>query len=179
MKPYFVIFCFISMILVAGCGSAEATEPTPPTVHYGEDICVACGMIISDARFAAAYVTADGTGHKFDEIGGMLTTYLAQPDEVAALFVHDYEDQSWLRAEAATYVFSQDLITPMAFGLVALASPDRAAALAQEVGGEVLSFEEALAIYGAENERLVDEGNSASETAASEAKTDHHHSHGE
>jgi nitrous oxide reductase accessory protein NosL len=56
-------------LALAACGGAPGAEPTPPTIHYGEDICDICGMIISEERHAASYVTEDGVGHAFDDIG--------------------------------------------------------------------------------------------------------------
>ena len=59
------------MALAAACGgSDEATGP--PEIVEGRTICDECGMIIDEIRFAASYRTADGTEHRFDDIGGML-----------------------------------------------------------------------------------------------------------
>ena len=52
-------------------------EAQPPEIHYGEDVCDACGMLISEAKFAAASVDQDGTAHKFDDIGDLLDYYSA------------------------------------------------------------------------------------------------------
>ena len=60
------------LILIAACGSATAGGP--PEINYGRDICIECGMIIEDPRFAAAYRLADGSEHKFDDLGGLIIT---------------------------------------------------------------------------------------------------------
>ena len=138
----------LAAVMLTACGGpAAAVEPTPPTIYYGEDICEACGMIISDARFAAAYITREGEGHTFDEIGGMVNAYLEQPDDVVALFVHDYDDQRWIRAETATYVLSDAILTPMAFGLIAFASVEQARAFASDLEAEVWTFDEMIDHY--------------------------------
>ena len=133
---------------LTACGSAANAEPAPPTIHYGEDICVFCGMIISEERHAAAFVTQDGHGHIFDDIGDMIQAHPESEEEVLALFVHDYEDKAWIRAETAHYVLSDQVTTSMASGLIALASSQQAETLAAKLQGQVLTFDELLAHYG-------------------------------
>ena len=45
----------ILLVLFLAACTARASQPTPPKIHYGEDICTDCGMIISEPRFASAY----------------------------------------------------------------------------------------------------------------------------
>jgi nitrous oxide reductase accessory protein NosL len=104
-------------------------------------------MIISEERYTAAYVTEDGRGHTFDDIGDMVQAHLESEEEVLALFVHDYEDKAWIRAETAHYVLSDQVTTPMASGLAALASSQKAQALAAELQGQVLTFDELQTHY--------------------------------
>jgi copper chaperone NosL len=147
------------LLTISACGSNTSAEPTPPTIHYGEDICEFCNMIINEERHAAAYITKDGQGHIFDEVGNMLQGLLKNQDipDVTAFFVHDYEQQNWLRAETAYYVLSPELSTPMGSGLVALTSSEQAKTLATEVQGQVFTFEELLAYYQ-ENPQIASSG---------------------
>jgi nitrous oxide reductase accessory protein NosL len=128
---------------------STSAEPTPPAIHYGEDICALCGMIVSEESYAAAYVTHDGHAHTFDDIGDMVQSYLKQeePERISALFVHDYESRGWIRAETSLYVLSPELHTPMLSGLIALASSEKAQALANELPGQMLTFDELLTRY--------------------------------
>jgi copper chaperone NosL len=137
------------LLTITACGSSANAEPIPPTIHYGEDVCEFCNMIINEERHAAAYITKDGEGHIFDEVGNMVQGLLKNHDisDITAFFVHDYEQQNWLRAETAYYVLSSKISTPMGSGLVALASSEQAEALAAEVQGRVFTFEEILAYY--------------------------------
>lgn len=143
------LFFVLLLLLVTGCSQPATSEPTPPVIHYGEDICEFCGMIISEERFAASYISADGEEYIFDDLAGMFQAHLQKQggEEVSAFFVHDYEDSTWIRAETAHYVVSQELPTPMLSGLVACATSERAAALATDYGGQVLTFEEVLAYF--------------------------------
>lgn len=134
-------------LALTACGGAADAEPTPPTIHYGEDLCELCNMIISEERYAAAYVTEDGHGHAFDDIGDMLRAQQELQEEVTAFFVHDYEDRTWIRAETAHYVLSDNLTTPMASGLAAFSTSEEAKALAAELQGQVLTFDELKTHY--------------------------------
>jgi copper chaperone NosL len=127
-------------VLLAACSSA-AGEIQPPEIHYGEDVCDACGMLISNAKFAAAAVEADGTAHKFDDIGD-LVSYYGKHDGAKAYFVHDYLSEKWLRAEAALFIASPQIQTPMAHGIAAYADQAAAETAAQKYGVQVMKFNE-------------------------------------
>ena len=104
-------------------------------------------MITSEDRHAAAYVSDAGHGHILDDFGDMVQLHLKEPGNVVAFFVHDYQDGVWIRAETAHYVRSDELTTPMFSGLAAFASSEHAEALADELQGQVLSFDEVLTHY--------------------------------
>lgn len=139
-----------AVLLAAACSAAPSDELAPPEIQYGYDLCEACGMLIDDPRHAAASVTLDGTAYKFDDIGDMVRYHTEHPTEqVRAWFVHDFDSEAWLRAETAWFVFSQDVDTPMGHGVAAFAEETSAAALAQALGVEALSFDEARAALAA------------------------------
>jgi copper chaperone NosL len=158
-RGYLVLMAAILLLTITACGSNASAEPSPPTIYYGEDICEFCNMIINEERHAAAYITKDGQGHIFDEVGNMILGLLKNQHsfEVTAFFVHDYEQQNWLRAETAYYVLSPKISTPMGSGLVALASSEQAKALATEVEGQLFTFEEIVAYYQ-ENSQIANSG---------------------
>jgi len=137
----------VLLLAVTACGGATGAEPTPPTLQYGEDICEFCGMIVSEERHAAAYVTSDGHGHVFDDIGDMVQFHVDQGEDVVAFFVHDFEDEVWIRAETAHYIRSGEVNTPMFSGLAAFASSEQAEALATELQVQMLDFDEVLGHY--------------------------------
>ncbi len=122
---------------MAGC----SREQRPP-IRYGRDVCAQCGMIISEARFAAAYLTRQGDWRFFDDIGDMLEFYRVHREDVAVFWVHDYEGEAWLRAESAFFVKGAGFYTPMGHGIVAVGSRERAELLAY--GGQVYTFSELL-----------------------------------
>lgn len=127
-------------VLLAACGASS--EPRPPEILYGQDVCDSCGMIVDDARFAAATLLAGGETRKFDDIGDMLTYHLDHPEaQVQAWFVHDYATESWIRGETAYFVKSH-LHTPMGSGTVAFEDQAAAKAFADETGGVVYDLNE-------------------------------------
>jgi len=154
----FVVLLLVAL-LISGCGRQVDME-APPVIIYGRDVCSRCGMIIEDARFAAAYMTTDGEAHIFDDIGDMLVHQADEGDEVYAYWVHDYETEAWLRGETAHYVLTAEIHTPMGYGLLAFADSGRATAFALRNDGRLLTFTE----LGAETTMLT--------------STHSHHNHG-
>jgi hypothetical protein len=98
-------------------------------------------MIVSEPRFAAV-VSEEGRLAVFDDVGELVLHLAAHPEVEGARWVHAFRGGGWLRAEEAAYVSSQELVTPMGTGWVAL--PNRAAAdeLRREIGGVVRSWSE-------------------------------------
>lgn len=127
-------------LLLAGCGQ-RATSLEPPELHLGSDPCARCGMTIDDARFAAAYVSADGASHVFDDIGDMAATLKTGAD-VQRAWVHDYNSGAWLDARSAIYVVSPRITSPMGGGLLAVSDRAAAAPLAARFNGRVLTFDQ-------------------------------------
>ena len=68
------------LLTLTACGGIASADPMPPTIHYGEDICEFCNMIINEERHAAAYITKDGQSHIFDEVGNMFQGLLKNQD---------------------------------------------------------------------------------------------------
>jgi copper chaperone NosL len=66
---------------------------------------------------------------------------------VTAFFVHDHEHESWVRAEEAYFVHSEDLPTPMLSGLAAFTTEESAQVFAAKVDGRTLTFDALLAYY--------------------------------
>jgi len=135
----------IALTLGATACKAGQTEVKPPEIRYGQDVCAACNMIISDARYASAYVYAVETGRYdslvFDDIGDMVLHAADHPEhKFAAWYVHDYNSEAWLDATTAHYVFSAELQTPMAHGMAAHATAEAAEKMAAELHGDVLDW---------------------------------------
>lgn len=148
MQHRTILFTLL-FFLLAACGGAKIDPNTPPDIVYGEDVCTRCGMIISDDRFAAALVIEKAANDYeqmiFDDAGEMFA-FVAEDNgqlKIASWFVHDYNSREWLDATSAWFVVADSLQTPMGFGIAASAQELEAQALANEWGGDVLSFAQA------------------------------------
>lgn len=122
-----VSILFLCALAAIGCGSGGVR----PVEFYPEDMCAACRMAISDARFASEIIDADGTALKFDDIGCLLS-YRAKlkPSAIAAVYLKDYETLEWVPYEKSTIV-ETGVATPMASGRLAFSSSERATAFAR------------------------------------------------
>ncbi|NIP29786.1 MAG: hypothetical protein GTN99_02580 [Candidatus Dadabacteria bacterium] len=135
----------LSWLLIAAACSNEG-DLKPAEIIYGQDLCHACSMIISEIRFSAQYIDENGQVRKFDDIGCMME-YLNQnkpKSEVAAYFVRDYFTNNWINAKNAHFVYSDKLITPMGHGIAALSSKEDMKKIVPEIHLKYLgTFDEA------------------------------------
>lgn len=135
-------YAMFLLLVLYGCGVHEAKGP--PMVHYGQDICHQCGMIISDSRFTAAcLITEDGQriAVAFDDVGCLIHA-LSEDASIRSseCWIKDYDSQQWLNTELASFVQSGQIQTPMASGVLAVSNPQRATEIAQQYAGQAISF---------------------------------------
>ncbi len=107
-------------------------------------MCAFCRMAISQKRYAAELIGADGTVFKFDDIGCMIhfaerRGWIAHPPN---RFVHDYDSDEWLEASRASFVSSPEIASPMASGLLAVKAPGEAERYAARFRGRVRSLDD-------------------------------------
>ncbi len=132
--PIFVIF-------LAACSQ----KPTDPVEIDPSDMCRYCKMAISEKRYAAEFIDKQGEAYKFDDLGCMnkfLQTKKLGQDGPQYYFAIDYESKQWLPAQLASFVRSNQFKTPMSGGIVAIREKIRAAQLAQDTQGTVMTFAE-------------------------------------
>jgi copper chaperone NosL len=118
-------------VILGGCSATACTAQAdgPPAIVLDRDACSHCGMLISEARHAAAFRAPDGATRVFDDIG-CLRDAAGGATAGLRVWVHDTSDESWLDAGEATFVVSPDIRTPMAGGVAAFrhaADAERAA----------------------------------------------------
>ena len=143
-KRYLLLGALLLLTLAWGCAEGSTTI-APPEIRYGEDLCTECNMVISDPRFAAAYVYEVGEGRyrslAFDDIGDLLVHMAKHPEHTTvAWYVHDYQSAEWLDATTAYYVVGEQIRTPMNHGIAAHATEANAIAMAANLAGEVMDW---------------------------------------
>jgi copper chaperone NosL len=139
VKRWIVLTAALAM-LAAACSTADAAGP--PDINYGRDVCLQCGMIVSEQKFAAAYTLDSGEERSFDDLGDLILFVRAADESIDPLkgWVHDYETEEWVDLANAHFVPTLSVSTPMGHSIIAFADTDRAAAFAAEVDGEVIDW---------------------------------------
>ena len=56
-----IVTLMVAIFVFAACGRGEG-KIQPAEIHYGEDLCAECGMIISDPKFASSISKEIGEG---------------------------------------------------------------------------------------------------------------------
>jgi copper chaperone NosL len=130
---------FISLIISTSCQTNSGLKE-PPEIYYGEDVCDRCGMIITEAKHAAAYVTTNGEIRLFDDIGGMIFFNKEHSEEVQKYWAHDFHTEEWINAEHAFYVVHKEITTPMSYGIIAFLNIQAALIKAAEFDTIAIDF---------------------------------------
>ncbi|MGL4649784.1 MAG: nitrous oxide reductase accessory protein NosL [Caldilineaceae bacterium] len=133
------------LFAMAGCALGSATA-APAEIRYGEDLCADCGMIINEPRFAVSYAWEIEPNRyesvAFDDMGDLVNHLKANQERVlAGIWAHDFYSEEWIDAEAAFYVVSPDIRSPMGHGVAAFNSEAPAAELAASFGVAVLDWD--------------------------------------
>lgn len=133
-----------TLLTLTSCGSHSADGP--PAVMLDEDVCAFCNMIISDERSATASLIQGPRGPEarlFDDFNCQVLFEQDNPDQrVIVRWSHDYGNATWLKTETAHFLSSDELRTPMASEIAAYERLGDAQRAQEELGGEVLSFEQ-------------------------------------
>jgi len=126
----------IILLILASCDNDKEIKPVD--IHYGQDICERCKMIISEERFSSQMILKNGEVYNFDDIGGMIT-YISENKinpEKEKMYVKDFITKKWLTSDEAVFISLENINTPMNFGLIAVSDKDAADKIMSEHGGK-------------------------------------------
>lgn len=129
--------------VLAACGGDENARTEPPDITYGVDM-AEMGMPVVDPRYTAA-VLPEGEEDwiLFDDNGEFLKYYQVHDGAYDAMWVHDFNDETWVKAQDAWYLESRELTTsPMGWGVATFKDEESARAAAETHGGDVYSWEQ-------------------------------------
>lgn len=150
---------FTSIILIfSACGGGdqatddsltdetETTESTESTLAYepedvkDTDVCEVCAMAVPNNEHATQIVLTNERSIKFDDIGCMFKWINENgEDEIGTAFVRDYNSQEWFDLNEATFVYHEEIETPMAYGVISFINESDADAFVEEFGkGDIL-----------------------------------------
>ena len=117
-----------------------------PVAIASEDMCSYCKMAISEKQYAAELIDSDGQVFKFDDIGCLLNFMKKRSINVsgASLFVMDFNQRQWVKADNAYYLRSPDVTTPMNGGIIAFKDQGKAREAEAKYHGKLLRFKELL-----------------------------------
>ena len=127
----------IILLILASCDSDKVIKPVD--IHYGQDICERCKMIISEERFSSQMILKNGEVYNFDDIGGMIT-YVSENKinpETAVIYVKDFNTKKWLTSDEAVFISLENINSPMNFGLIAVSDNEIAGNIISEHGGKI------------------------------------------
>lgn len=134
-----------SILAVSGfvaCGDEEVSLD-PPEIRYGQDISE-MGMFVVDPRYTVATLPEKSEEWLlFDDIGELFKYRDVHNDAAfQVMWVNDYHDEDWLPAEDAWYLESTELNSPMGWGVAAFREEADARTMQQDIGGELLKWED-------------------------------------
>jgi len=121
-----------------------------PKIYLDRDRCSECGMVISTYLYSVMARERDSMEWlKFDDIGCFIK-YLVDNGvkSVDKVLVYDYIEGQWIDG-FKTYYIKVDpakIQTPMSSGLIAVYNRSMAYGIAEEVEGEVYTFEEIVSL---------------------------------
>jgi len=135
----FLFFSIAGLLLlfITGCGLKEIK---PRAIDEKNDKCVQCHMSVVDDQFATQLTLENGKTYTFDDIGCMVKwTRENKAENVAAQFVRDYESKEWILLENATYVYDQEIKTPMAYNVISFSDEQKAKDFAARMDADVIA----------------------------------------
>jgi len=131
------LLMLLAVISFTAC--RDKIDTGPQAIHYGEDSCGRCGMIISDKRFAAELIDQKGEAVKFDDVGCM-AEHLKGAEKAGtkplAVYVADFGTGEWIDAGKAFYLLNPELKSPMGYNIAAFGDAEAMNASPFREGGK-------------------------------------------
>jgi copper chaperone NosL len=129
--------------------STTACSPKPEPIVFTEDNCHFCKMTVMDPKYGAELVTDKGKIYKYDSVECLARHLNKEADltgKAHSLWVIDADQPGTLiPAQAAFYLYSLKLPSPMGAFLTPVKARSGAEALMKIYPGKILSWEEILA----------------------------------
>lgn len=113
----------------------ETAEVYEPEEIKDTDVCEVCAMAVPNNEHATQMVLKNHRSLKFDDLG-CLYKWVEQngEDEIGKAFVRDFHTEEWLDINDATFVYHEEIPTPMAYGVISFKDASEAEAYVEEFG---------------------------------------------
>lgn len=131
---------------------------SPEPIRLGVESCAHCKMTIVDAKFAAELITRKGKIYKFDSVECLIGYQIesALPAEtIHSQWVSDFTHPgTFIRAETAVYLHSQQLKSPMGLNLAAFPDEISAKEYQKKLQGHILTWQEVIDLIPAKTHQM-------------------------
>ena len=134
MKPTLLVLA----AALAVTGACRAIAAGPPAIELDRTQCSECGMLVSEAAFAAASRTPNGETRVFDDVRCLRKAHAASDTKSRQFWFHDGRDGSWMDGRHAIFVEAPSLQTPMGGGFLVFRERAAAEAAARDRNGRVV-----------------------------------------
>ena len=121
--------------LMSACA---ANAGGPPEIQVDRSSCSHCTMLISEARYAAAYHLEGKETRIFDDIGCLLDALKKEGNTPSRFWFMDANAARWIDGERAVFVRSEEIRTPMSGGITAYADQGAAERAASKYHGAIV-----------------------------------------
>lgn len=178
---FLVILASLTLILAACGGDKNTTEDEatdanedvenvdeteedlafkPEDINEDTDVCEVCAMAVPNNQHATQIVLQNEKSLKFDDLGCLYEWKSENgEDDIGAEFVRDFHTEEWIQIKDATFVYDEEIETPMAYGVISFKSEDEAKTYVEDEGkGEIM---DATALSDHEwkmNKEMMDHG---------------------
>ncbi|MEI3611166.1 nitrous oxide reductase accessory protein NosL [Pseudogracilibacillus sp. SO30301A] len=153
----FIVLAIFTIVLAA-CGketnnnttknsddaNADITETEelayePEDIH-DTDVCEVCAMAVPQNEHATQIILTNDKALKFDDLGCLYQWKEENgEDDIGAEFVRDFNTEEWIQLKEATFVYDEEIVTPMAYGVISFKEKADAEAFNEDEGiGEIL-----------------------------------------
>lgn len=138
-----VLLVLVLSALLTACGGEGSDRLAPPDIAYGKDISE-MGMFVVDPRYTVATLPEGQEWLLFDDIGEFLRyTQIHSDVRFDIMWVPDFNDESWVKAEEAWYLESRELTSsPMGWGIATFKDEQSAKDAAAKFGGTIMTWDE-------------------------------------
>ncbi|WP_347861476.1 nitrous oxide reductase accessory protein NosL [Salimicrobium sp. PL1-032A] len=136
---------FLTLMTSIVLGACQQISHDPHDINHDVDTCEICNMAINNKQASTQIVMQDGSALKFDDIGCMMQYKEENPEEVGDFhteYVNGYDTQEWMDATEGTYVYDDDINTPMGNGVISFRSEEEAEAYVDSEDGELLEYDD-------------------------------------